>query len=174
MLLKKTGRPFVLPREMKANHATPAAIEGLYRERFPAFLLSVTALLRDGEAALDVVQDGFALALTRRQTLRNEGSLEAWLWRIVLNLARDELRSRKRQRSRAMEQPHARDEHDDELRADLRALPERQRLAIFLRYYADMSYAQIADVLGITAGTVAASLNAAHRALRRDLEEASR
>jgi RNA polymerase sigma-70 factor, ECF subfamily len=159
---------------MNASHATLEAIEHLYRERFQAFLLSVTALLRDGEAALDVVQDGFALALASRQTFRNEGSLEAWLWRIVLNVARDELRSQKRERCRSMEQPHARDEHDDELREELVALPERQRLAIFLRYYADMSYAQIGEVLGITAGTVAASLNAAHTALRRDLEEASR
>ena len=159
---------------MKASRATPAAIEALYRQRFRAFLLSVTALLRDGETALDVVQDAFALAFARRETFRNEGSLEAWLWRIVLNVARDELRSQKRQRSRPMEQPYARDAHDDELRAELHALPERQRLAIFLRYYADMSYTQIGDVLGISAGTVAASLNAAHRALRRDLEEASR
>jgi RNA polymerase sigma factor (sigma-70 family) len=160
---------------MRVSQATPAAIEGLYRERFPAFLLSVTALLRDGEAALDVVQQGFALALARRQTFRNDGSLEAWVWRIVLNVARDEQRSQKRQRSRPEEQPYARHEHDDELRAKLRALPERQRLAIFLRYYADMSYAQIAEVLGITTGTVAASLNAAHVALRRDLrQEATR
>jgi RNA polymerase sigma factor (sigma-70 family) len=160
---------------MKASDATLEAIEHLYRERFRAFLLSVTALLRDGEAALDVVQDGFALALARRQTFRNEGSLEAWLWRIVLNVARDELRSQKRQRSRPIEQRRqVRDEYDDELRAELVALPERQRLAIFLRYYGDMSYAQIGEVLGITAGTVAASLNAAHRTLRRDLEEVSR
>jgi RNA polymerase sigma factor (sigma-70 family) len=174
MLLKKPGRPLVLQSEMKASHATPAAIEGLYRERFRAFLLSVTALLRDGEAALDVVQDGFALALARRETFRNEGSLEAWLWRIVLNVARDELRSQKRPGSRPLQQLYARDADDDDLRVKLRALPERQRLAIFLRYYADMSYAQVADVLGISAGTVAASLNAAHRALRQDLEEASR
>jgi RNA polymerase sigma factor (sigma-70 family) len=160
---------------MRVSQATPAAIEGLYRERFPAFLLSVTALLRDGEAALDVVQQGFALALARRQTFRNDGSLEAWVWRIVLNVARDEQRSQKRQRSRPEGQPYARHEHDDELRAKLRALPERQRLAIFLRYYADMSYADIAEVLGITTGTVAASLNAAHVALRRDLrQEATR
>jgi RNA polymerase sigma-70 factor, ECF subfamily len=174
MLLKKLGRPFVLPSEMRANHATPAAIEGLYRERFPAFLLSVTALLRDGDAALDVVQHAFALALAGSETFRNEGSLESWVWRIVLNVAQDELRSQKRQRSRLMERPYALDEQDDDLRAKLRALPERQRLAIFLRYYADMSYAQIAEVLGITTGTVAASLNAAHRSLRGDLEEASR
>jgi DNA-directed RNA polymerase specialized sigma24 family protein len=115
MLLKKPGRPLVLPSKMKASHAAPAAIEGLYRERFSALLLSVTALFRDGEAALDVVQDGFALALARRETFRNEGSLEAWLWRIVLNVARDELRSQKRPGSRPV-QLYARDAHDDDLR----------------------------------------------------------
>jgi RNA polymerase sigma-70 factor, ECF subfamily len=171
ILLKESGRAFVLPSEMKASHVTPAAIEALYRARFRAFLLSVTALVGDGEAAFDVVQEGFGLALARRQTFRNEGSLEAWVWRIVLNVARDELRSRQRQHFRPIEQPYARNEHDEELRVVLRALPERQRLAIFLRYYADMSYAEIAEVLGIAAGTVAASLNAAHRAVRRDLRE---
>jgi RNA polymerase sigma-70 factor (ECF subfamily) len=55
----------------------------------------------------------------------------------------------------------------------VRALPERQRLAVFLRYYADLSYPQIADVLGVRPGTVAASLNAAHASLRVGVEEAS-
>jgi RNA polymerase sigma factor (sigma-70 family) len=53
-------------------------------------------------------------------------------------------------------------------------LPERQRLALFLRYYADLDYAAIADVLGIRPRTVAATLNAAHTRLRRRLEEVVR
>jgi RNA polymerase sigma factor (sigma-70 family) len=60
---------------------------------------------------------------------------------------------------------------DDALRAALAALPERQRLAAFLRYYADLDYEDIAAVLGITPGTVGATLNAAHAGLRRSLEE---
>jgi RNA polymerase sigma factor (sigma-70 family) len=60
---------------------------------------------------------------------------------------------------------------DDTLRAALAALPERQRLAAFLRYYADLDYESIATVLGIRLGTVGATLNAAHAALRRSLEE---
>ena len=59
----------------------------------------------------------------------------------------------------------------DDLRSALLALPERQRLAVFLRYYADLSYGQIADALGVRPGTVAASLHAAHAALREQLEE---
>ena len=45
-------------------------------------------------------------------------------------------------------------------------LPERQRLVLFLRYYADLDYRQIADALGIRRGTVGATLNQAHAALR--------
>ena len=44
----------------------------------------------------------------------------------------------------------------------LARLPERQRTAVFLRYYADLDYAAIGEALGITTGTVAATLNAAH------------
>jgi RNA polymerase sigma-70 factor, ECF subfamily len=57
------------------------------------------------------------------------------------------------------------------IRRQLRALPERQRLAVFLRYYADLSYDEIAEVLEVRPGTVAASLNAAHRTLRSELAE---
>jgi len=51
------------------------------------------------------------------------------------------------------------------------SLPERQRLALFLRYYADLDYRSIAEVLGVEIGTVGATLNKAHAALRQQLEE---
>jgi RNA polymerase sigma factor (sigma-70 family) len=60
------------------------------------------------------------------------------------------------------------------MRALIASLPERQRLALFLRYYADLDYESIASTLGITSGTVGATLNAAHAALRSTLEEAHR
>jgi RNA polymerase sigma factor (sigma-70 family) len=159
---------------MAGNDASSAEIEAIYRERFRAFLLTATALLGDGEAALDVVQDGFALALRRRASFRGEGSLVAWLWRLVLIVARDRRRSRRRQEPFMPLEFFDASEPSEDLRAALLALPERQRLAVFLRYYADLSYGQIAGALGVSAGTVAASLNAAHAALRRNLEEVAR
>jgi RNA polymerase sigma-70 factor (ECF subfamily) len=60
------------------------------------------------------------------------------------------------------------------LAAAIAALPERQRLAVFLRYYADLDYAAIAEALGVKSGTVAAALNAAHENLRKTLQEALR
>jgi RNA polymerase sigma-70 factor (ECF subfamily) len=161
---------------MSSSGASTDEIEAVYRERFRPFLLTVTAFLRDGDAALDVVQEAFALALRRRRSFRGEGSVQAWLWRIVLNVARDRARSRRRQEDvlRERETTAAPSGADPELRALVLALPERQRLAVFLRYYADLSYEQIAEALGIRPGTVAASLNAAHVALRHDLEEVPR
>jgi RNA polymerase sigma-70 factor (ECF subfamily) len=62
--------------------------------------------------------------------------------------------------------------HEDaRLAAAIAALPERQRLAIFLRYYADLDYAAIADALGISRGTVAATLHAARASLKELYEE---
>jgi RNA polymerase sigma factor (sigma-70 family) len=62
----------------------------------------------------------------------------------------------------------------DDIRPLLAALPERQRAALFLRYYADLDYRGIAEALNVAPGTVAATLNAAHGALRRQLEEVER
>jgi RNA polymerase sigma factor (sigma-70 family) len=53
----------------------------------------------------------------------------------------------------------------------LAGLPERQRLVVFLRYFADLSYQEIATVVGVRVGTVSATLHAAHDALRAELEE---
>jgi RNA polymerase sigma-70 factor (ECF subfamily) len=160
---------------MGLSGATSAEIEAIYRERFRVFLLTATALLRDGDAALEAVQEGFSVALHRRRSFRREGNLESWLWRIVLNVARDRLRSLRREgtleKSAAISEM---DSSDDDVRASLLSLPERQRLAVFLRYYADLSYEQIADALGVRVGTVAASLHAAHASLRQRLEEVVR
>jgi RNA polymerase sigma factor (sigma-70 family) len=53
----------------------------------------------------------------------------------------------------------------------VRTLPERQRVAVFLRYWADLDYRPIADVLEVEVGTVSATLSAAHQSLRRSVQE---
>ena len=57
------------------------------------------------------------------------------------------------------------------VRTLIASLPERQRLAVFLRYYADLDYEAIAVALGVQPGTVAATLHAAHSSLRGRLQE---
>jgi RNA polymerase sigma factor (sigma-70 family) len=145
-------------------------IEALYRSRFHAFVRTAAAVAGDDDSGLEAVQEGFATAVRKRSTYRGEGSLEGWVWPIVLNEARDRLRRRTPAVPGASEPTDERETKDEELRLALAALPERQRLVAFLRYYADLDYEGIASVLGIAPGTVAATLNAAHAALREHLE----
>jgi RNA polymerase sigma factor (sigma-70 family) len=55
--------------------------------------------------------------------------------------------------------------------AALRQLPPRRRLVVFLRFYADLSYAEIAECLGVAEGTVAATLSQAYAVLRESLQD---
>ena len=145
-------------------------LELLYRSRWSHFVRVATALLRDEERAADVVQDAFATALARRRDFRGDGPLEAWVWRIVVNAARKAAVARAP--APAAEETTARPAPGaSPLRDAIVALPERQRLVLFLRYYADLDYGAIAAALEVAPGTVAASLHAAHASLRRTLEE---
>ena len=60
------------------------------------------------------------------------------------------------------------------MRALLAALPERQKEVVYLRYYADLGYTEIAEVLEIEVGTVSATLSAAHTRLRKTLRKVER
>ena len=155
-----------------AADATLEAIEGVYRSRGAAFLRVATAITGDGAAAHDSVQEGFALAIRHRSRYRGDGPLEAWIWRLVVNAARSQ-RRRRAPAPTADAGEHASPVAADvtELRALVARLPERQRLAVFLRYYADLDYAAIGTALGIGTGTVSATLAAGLRSLRRMAEE---
>lgn len=155
-------------------------IEALYRARLPVFRRVARGILGDGEAARDAVQEAFAQAVCNRQSFRGDGSLEGWLWRAVVNTARMQRRAARRRSAEPLEATElaASNGHDrgadQRVRAAVAALPERQRLIVFLRYYGDLDYATIAEALELSAGTVAATLSSARSALRRLLEEVPR
>jgi RNA polymerase sigma-70 factor, ECF subfamily len=152
--------------------ATPAQLEALYRARFDHFARVAAGICRDAEVGRDAVQSAFVAALRRRRDFRGSGPLEAWVWRIVVNEARRLARGRVEGVASAAEATTNGSAGDElGMRAWVAALPERQREALFLRYYADLDYRTIADVLGIEVGTVSATLATAHRALRKRLEE---
>lgn len=159
---------------VRSSQALLAGIEEVYRKRLPQLRRVAAALVGDPDAGLDAVQDAFANAIRHRHEYRQEGSLEAWLWRTVVNTAHDRRRAlaaEPRPEVSTDRQANGHVSKDDRVAAAIVLLPERQRLAVFLRYYADLEYSAIAEALGISPGTVAASLNAAHASLRRSLEE---
>jgi RNA polymerase sigma-70 factor (ECF subfamily) len=150
-------------------------IERIYRARYGAFLRVAVAILRDEQLAEETVHDAFVRALRHRRGFRSSGSREGWLFRIVVNEARRRRASEQRPTPDATPPDGAGSENGHResgaLEALVGALPERQRLALFLRYYADLDYDSIAEALGVKPGTVAATLHAAHSALRRELQE---
>jgi RNA polymerase sigma factor (sigma-70 family) len=162
---------------MKRTSCSPGAnleeIERVYRARYRDFARMAQAVVGDAETAKDVVHDAFVSIVQSRSSFSAQGSLEGWIWRAVVNKARDHLR-----RTRP-------DPLDDDLaapvagsieldRAAVRAavsrLPERQRQVLFLHYFGDLDYRTIGEALGIQPGTVAATLHAARTALRSKVD----
>ncbi len=145
-------------------------LEQLYRDRYVGFRNALAPVCGSQEAARDVVQEAFAIALRRRRQLRREEALAPWIWRIAYRLA-----LRERRRPTAAELPNdltILDPHRDPvLAAAIRTLPPKRRLVLFLRYFAGFSYTEIAAALEISEGTVAATLAQAHAALHDDLTE---
>jgi RNA polymerase sigma-70 factor (ECF subfamily) len=158
---------------MAREGVTVVALEALYRDELARFVRAAAAIAGDEGLGRDAVQEAFAQAVRARKAFRREGPLEAWVWRIVVNEA---LRLRRRRLDHVPEGPTAEavdglTERDGAVRAWVAALPERQRLAVFLRYFADLDYRSIAVALGVEVGTVSATLAAAHAALERSLKE---
>ena len=163
-----------LLRSPRRREATAATIEATYRARAPEFLRVATAIAGSREGGRDAVQEALTRALARRGTFRGSGTVEAWLWKAVVNSARN-VRARSPRVAEGAEADIAAedavDEQRDAIRAAVGALPERQRHVLFLRYYADLDYSAIADALGVRRGTVSATLNHAHETLRAALGE---
>ena len=163
-------------RRVRQRGATPGQLEQLYRDRFEHFARVATAICGGRDLGRDAVQSAFVAALRARRSYRGVGTLEAWVWRMVVREARRAARTAQPPFSDDIAEPltNGRGEDVFGLRAWIATLPERQREALFLRYYADLDYRAIAEVLGIEVGTVSATLSAAHQSLRKKLEEVRR
>jgi len=156
-----------------------AELEALYRQRFQSFVRVATVISGDREAARDAVQSAFVSAVRSRTSFRGDGSLEAWLWQIVVNEARRAHRTGDLvSLDQLVEQAAASngdvDMHGSAIRRFIAGLPQRQREAVFLRYFADLDYRTIARVLGLEPGTVSATLSVAHQTLRKRMEATRR
>lgn len=145
------------------------AIELLYRARYLGFRNAVATVSGDYESARDAVQEGFARAYRSRGQFRGDGSLEGWVWRIVLRAALEQRRDGTVLPVDEVEAALVEPERDPALAEALLELSPRRRLMVFLRYFADCSYTTIAEVCEVDEGTVAATLSQARAALAQRL-----
>ena len=136
------------------------------------------AVLLGADDAEDIAQEAFARLLTRHVTLRDPGAALAYVRSIVCNLTRKRWRHSLVVRSRTLAMPDdASPEHTAILREDhrevlaaLASLPARKREAIVLRYWLDLSDAEIAAVMGVSPGTVKSQLSKGMGSLARAVE----
>jgi RNA polymerase sigma-70 factor (ECF subfamily) len=142
-----------------------------------AVLLAAARLITMNEAeAQDVVQVTFEIALRRGHTLREPGSLRAWLLAIE---AREAVRRVRAMRRLLPFGPHVRElpdpgpAHDQTiaLREGLRALPRRVRAAVALHYLAGYSVRETASVLGVGENTIKTQLKTGLARLREELRD---
>lgn len=150
------------------------------------------ALLGDREEALDVSQEVFLRVFRTLGRFRGDAALRTWIYRIVVNQARNRQRSWMRRRRDAQvsledyASAHGEPPAAGQVAADVRlerrqlaarmrravgALPFEQRTALVLREFHGMRYQEIAFSLGVTVGTVKSRLARARAALRESLKE---
>ena len=135
----------------------------------PAFQLAA-ALVKDAGIAEEIVQEAFLRALVSRRTPREMSEFRRWLYRIVLNLAREHHRRQTRwRRLRFRPEPALDPEReaerrigDAEMTKALRYLSPREREAIYLRFFQDAAYEEVAGIMRISASTCRVLV---HRAL---------
>ena len=136
----------------------------------------------DSDAAGEVTQQVFLKLMREMSRFRGESAFSTWLYRLVVNACVD--RSRSRRKDAFGEDPivlermatHA--SHEDlfaqrevaeSVQQAIAALPAKLRVAILLRYFEDLSYADMATALNCSIGTVASRLSRGHRLLARTL-----
>jgi RNA polymerase sigma-70 factor (sigma-E family) len=157
------------------------ALEDLHRDHYRSLVRLASLLVDDLATCEEIVQDAFVAVFRKPGLVRDEAKLPAYLRSAVLNGARSYLRGREvRNRARPLrvvrdaESPEAGAVLADDQRAvldALRALPDRQRDVLVLRFYLDLSEAQIAETLGIKAGTVKTHVRRGLEALATTLED---
>lgn len=155
-------------------------VTSLYRAHALSLARLALLMLGDADAAQDVVQDAFLGLYRRWDKLASAEAAPAYLRSSVLNGCRTVLKRRSRPAIHAagelLESAEAAVLHTEEHRAVLaaiRRLPARQREALVLRYYLDMTEDQAARAMGVTRGTVKSATSRAIAAVGRMLKEES-
>jgi RNA polymerase sigma factor (sigma-70 family) len=139
-------------------------VEAVYRADAGRLWRALFAFAGDAEIASDAVAEAFAQVIGRGAAIRDPAS---WTWRTAFRICAGTLKAR-RSGDRLAEQPieHADRYADPDLLVALRQLPEGQRAAVILFYYADLPVREIANRLGSNSLAVRANLSRGRRRLR--------
>jgi RNA polymerase sigma-70 factor (ECF subfamily) len=175
------------------------ALGALYDRHHDRVFRTAYKVLGSAADAADVTQEVFLHLADRIHGFRGDASLTSWIYRITVNTAIDARRRQARRPARSLsagpadaeaevvesrpgtsgppEDPAARsqrEEREARVRAALDRLSPKLRAVAVLRYFENLSYEQLAEVLDTSVGTVKSRLNRAHAALEKALADLSR
>jgi RNA polymerase sigma-70 factor, ECF subfamily len=144
-----------------------------YRSQYPRVVRVLTVVGGDFDIAADAAAEAFARAFAQWERVSEMSSPSGWTYTVALNLLRSRQRRARLERLMALSPPPPPPVAEDYLYlwAAVRSLPPRQRTAIVLRYVGDLPQEQVARIMGIAPGTVAATLHAARGKLRALLDD---
>jgi len=164
----------VIEEALERSEISGGRLDALYRDHAPSARRLAYLLTGDRWAADDIVQDAFVRIAGRFLDLRDAQSAQGYVRRTVVSLViarhrRRKVEARYAERQRAeRHEPHTDPDpaERDEIFKGLSRLSERQRAALVLRYYMDLSDADIAEALGCRPGTVKSLLSRGLESLR--------
>lgn len=163
-----------------------SAIEMLVRQYESSIFRLALSIVGDPAEASEITQDTFIAALRSLPTYSEQNSLKTWLFTIALNRSRGHLRKRKTldrlkktltalfrvefQKQMLPEEMVIQTEKEAALWSCLNQMDEKHRIVVVLRYFHELSTAEISEILSISAGTVHSRLHNAREKLRKALE----
>ncbi len=170
--MKKSSEEKLIKKAIKGNDKAFTRLIMSYKE-----YLYRTAWLycKNQEVALEAVQECVARSYEKIVTLRDPALFRTWLTRILLNAVTDQYRRQSRfvyleeQSEWAFREEHISQEEKLDLYAAVERLPEKQRVAVILKYFQDLKISEISAVMDIPEGSVKAYLHQARKNLREDL-----
>jgi RNA polymerase sigma-70 factor, ECF subfamily len=174
--------------DLKLIHATARgdreAFESLVRRYQGPLLNFITRYMGDRFASEDILQEVFLRVFRAAHRFEPKTRVSSWIFHIAYNQAMTELGRRERLRrlreavvksggegeDASWSEPHQRLELEEEMLSALDRLPENQRAALLLRINEELSYREIADVLGVSVQSVESLLFRARTSLRNHLK----
>jgi len=167
--------------EMAGEGVDRGMLSELYVAYAPDGIRLAYLLTGDRALAEDLVQDAFVRLVGRLRHLREPAAFWTYLRRTIVNLATSHFRHRRVERAyleRVAAAPttlaNANDELDETMHRILLELPQRQRAAIVLRFYEDLTDVQTAAVLACSPGTVRSLVSRGMQMLREEMEGVAR
>ena len=182
----RTDPDLDIVRMAQARGTRRVALGVLYERFRDRVYNTALRIVGDRDEAADVMQEVFILLFRHIRRFRARANFASWVYRITVNAALDHLRRRRRTPTpgappvlldgpsdvpdlSAPERNLAQLDLSDHVRDAMSRLSDRLRIVVVLRYLEGLSYADIAEILDCSLGTVKSRLNRAHSALRAEL-----